>query len=94
MDAMGIFSFKEKPHGRTGNRNRYLMISSQKFWQLDHEAGRLQIVKIQIKWLENGQTIFWMINLLLFHMVLQPNAGYGPLIHDVFEITHTTRHSR
>jgi hypothetical protein len=29
-----------------------------------------------------------------FHMALQPNAGYGLLIHEVFEIIHRTRHSR
>jgi hypothetical protein len=34
------------------------------------------------------------ITLILFHMALQPNAGYGLLIHEVFEITNTTRHSR
>jgi hypothetical protein len=29
-----------------------------------------------------------------FHVALQPNAGYDLLILEVFEITHTTRHSR
>jgi hypothetical protein len=29
-----------------------------------------------------------------FHVALRLNAGYGLLIHEVFEITHTTRHSR
>jgi hypothetical protein len=29
-----------------------------------------------------------------FYVALQPNAGYGLLIHEVFEITHTTRHIR
>jgi hypothetical protein len=27
-------------HGRTGNRTQDIMISSQKLWTLDHEAGR------------------------------------------------------
>jgi hypothetical protein len=27
------------------------------------------------------------------HVALQSNTGYGLLIHEVFEITHTTRHS-
>jgi hypothetical protein len=31
---------RENPHGRTGNRTRELMISSQKLWALDHEAGQ------------------------------------------------------
>jgi hypothetical protein len=27
-----------------------------------------------------------------FYVALHPNAGYDHLIHEVFEITHTTRH--
>ena len=38
MVTVGIFPFKENSHGRTGNRTRDLMISSQKLWPLDHEA--------------------------------------------------------
>jgi hypothetical protein len=34
---------RKNPHGRTGNRTRDLMISSQKLWPLDHEAGLCQI---------------------------------------------------
>jgi hypothetical protein len=33
-------SSRKNPHGRTGNRTRDLIISSQKLWQLDHVAGR------------------------------------------------------
>jgi hypothetical protein len=40
MFTAGIFPFKENSHGRTGNRTRNLMISSQKLWPLDHEAGQ------------------------------------------------------
>jgi hypothetical protein len=43
MVTMEIFPFKENPHGRTVNRNRDLMVSSQKLWPLDHEAGPLQV---------------------------------------------------
>ena len=32
--------FRKNPHSRTGNRTRDLMISSQRLWPLDHEAGR------------------------------------------------------
>jgi hypothetical protein len=32
---------RKNPHVRTGNRTRDLMISSQKLWPLDHEAGRI-----------------------------------------------------
>jgi hypothetical protein len=31
---------KKNPHGRTGNRTRHIMISSQELWPLDHEAGQ------------------------------------------------------
>jgi hypothetical protein len=34
------------------------------------------------------------LSVIFFYMALQPNEGYGLLIHEVFEITHTTRHSR
>ena len=43
MVTVGIFPFKENFHGRAGNRTRDLMISSQRLWQLDHEAGQLKI---------------------------------------------------
>ena len=33
----------ENPHGRAGNRTRDLVISSQKLWPLDHEAGQPSI---------------------------------------------------
>jgi hypothetical protein len=39
---MGIFPFKEKPHGRTGKRTQDLMIISQKLRPLDHETGYIE----------------------------------------------------
>ena len=39
MVTLRIFPFKENSHGRAGNRTRDLMISSQRLWPLDHEAG-------------------------------------------------------
>jgi hypothetical protein len=36
---MGIFPFKEKTHGRAGNRTWDFIISIQKLLPLDHEAG-------------------------------------------------------
>ena len=39
MVTAGIFPFKENSHGRAGNRTRDLMISSQRLWPLDDEAG-------------------------------------------------------
>jgi len=37
----GILPFREKSHGTAGNRARDLMISSQRLWPLDHEAGHI-----------------------------------------------------
>ena len=42
MVTAGILPFRENSHGRAGNRIRDLMISSQRLWPLDHEAGRKQ----------------------------------------------------
>ena len=40
MVTTGILSpHKENSHGRAGNRTRDLVISGQKLWPLDHEAG-------------------------------------------------------
>ena len=39
MITTGILPHKENPHGRAGNQTRDLVISSQKLWPLDHEAG-------------------------------------------------------
>ena len=39
MVTAGILPFRENSHGRTGNRTRDLMISSQRLRPLDHEAG-------------------------------------------------------
>jgi hypothetical protein len=39
MVTAGIFPFKETSHGRAGNRTRDFMISNQRLWPLDHEAG-------------------------------------------------------
>ena len=41
MVTAGILPFRENSHGRAGNRTRDLMISSQRLWPLDHEAGQV-----------------------------------------------------
>ena len=41
MVTAGILPFRENSHGKTGNRTRDLMISSQRLWPLDHEAGQV-----------------------------------------------------
>jgi hypothetical protein len=40
---------RKNPHGRTGNRTRDLMISSQKLWPLDPKAGRGHSFKYEIQ---------------------------------------------
>jgi hypothetical protein len=50
---------RKNPHGRTGNRTRDLMISSQKLWPLDHNAGLITNYILLyftecIRWLING----------------------------------------
>jgi len=40
MVTAGILPFREYSHGIAGNRTRDLMISSQRLWALDLEAGR------------------------------------------------------
>ena len=40
MVTTGSSPYKENSHGRAGNQTRDLVISSQKLWPLDHEAGR------------------------------------------------------
>jgi len=42
MVTTEILPFKENSHGRTGDPTRDLMISSQRLWPLDHEAGHLR----------------------------------------------------
>ena len=41
MFTTEIFPARKNSHGRTGNRTRDLMISSQRTWPLYHEAGRI-----------------------------------------------------
>ena len=39
MVTVEIYPFKENSQDRVGNRTSNLMISSQRLWPLDHEAG-------------------------------------------------------
>jgi hypothetical protein len=42
---------RKNPHGRTGNRTQDLMISSQKLWPLDYEAGWDRVIQtIRVKY--------------------------------------------
>jgi hypothetical protein len=42
----------------------------------------------------NNTLFIYAVQFIYFYLALQPNAGYGLLIHEVFEITYTARHSR
>jgi len=42
MVTAGILPFTENSHSRAGNRTRDLMISMQRLWPLDHEAGQIR----------------------------------------------------
>ena len=46
MVTAGIIPFKENSHARAGNRTRDLMISSQRLWPLDREAGPFQLIYV------------------------------------------------
>jgi hypothetical protein len=39
---------RKNSHGRTGNRTRDLIISSQKLWPLDHQAGHTDKIQLNI----------------------------------------------
>jgi hypothetical protein len=47
MVATGILLYEENSHGRAGNRTRDLVVSSQKLWPPDHEAGQEEIELIK-----------------------------------------------
>jgi len=52
MVTAGILPFRENSHGRAGNRTQDLMISSQRDWPLDHEAGRPNNnINVDFEWL-------------------------------------------
>jgi hypothetical protein len=55
---------RKKPHGRTGNQTRYLMISSQKLWPLDHKlVGR--------NWWMLGSRIIAVLGRIIQHTQMQ-----------------------
>ena len=58
MVTAGILPFRENSHGRTGNRTRDLMISSQRLWPLDHEAGPMFWGRVQDYWLPTPLACF------------------------------------
>jgi len=47
MVTAGNLPFRENSHGRAGNRTRDLMISRQRLWPLDHEAGRSKVKRLK-----------------------------------------------
>ena len=85
MVTAGIFPFKENSHGRAGNRTRDLMISSQRLWPLDHEAGRGDWVVLRnicvYLWTKQAVCIAWLCN-MQFHIPrinpLIPSMAHRP----------------
>ena len=63
MVTAGIFPFKENSHGRAGNRTRDLMVSSQRLWPLDHEAG--QTIRKYSSWFTILPVVFMSFGFLL-----------------------------
>jgi hypothetical protein len=61
---------RKNPHVRPGNRTQDLMISSQKLWPLDHEAGLLVLIYIQ----QNALIVS--LHTLLSHIL--STACFGP----------------
>jgi hypothetical protein len=50
---------RKNPHGRAENRTRDLIISSQKLWPLDHEAGWLSWRNPRKNWQEEMPRLTW-----------------------------------
>jgi len=46
MVTVEILPIRENSHGRTGNRTLDLMISRQRLWPLDHEAGQRSYIYV------------------------------------------------
>jgi len=55
---------------------------------LTEKSGLTHLVEYQIKLLENIPVRLAQYRFLFCRVALQPNEGQGPLIHEVFEITH------
>jgi len=61
MVTAGILPFGENSHGRAGNWTRDLMISSQRLWPLDHEAGHILYLKV-IKFVGTETSSFFILS--------------------------------
>ena len=67
MVTAGILPFRENSHGRTGNRTRDLMISSQRLWPLDHEAGQGKTVNVlKFEFPVTYITVKWLSKFIIF----------------------------
>ena len=79
MVTAGILPFRENSHGRTGNRTRDLMISSQRLWPLDHEAGPVCKVSYNIESFKIKQFIY----ILYFVWILAKTLEYPRVLCEV-----------
>ena len=76
MVTAGILPFRENSHGRTGYRTRDLMISSQRLWPLDHEAGQF------------GSKYLTVIGLLVSEHGKECKVQYQTLVKTYFLFAH------
>jgi hypothetical protein len=75
---------RKNPHSRTGNRTWDLMISSQKLWPLDHEAGPLTLRNTSLVFTRSVKLIL----LSLSSTILQNFQGIYDLLSEVSKYQH------
>jgi hypothetical protein len=66
---------KKNPHGRTGNRTRGLMISSQKLWPLDLEAGHTFLYKSCKIATLNSPDLFQLTVMYFYNFFTRPSSS-------------------
>ena len=76
MVTAGILPFKENSRSRTRNRTRDLMISSQRLWPLDHEAGH--IYKYTMMYQSSTKNFIMFIIVLRQHVSILTESSSGP----------------
>ena len=83
--------FRKNSHGRAGNRTRDLMISSQKLWPLDHEAGHVVLYLVCKSFISPKKCDF----LKICQICCKPpkNKFYLPNTTHTWNIFHTSKNN-
>ena len=68
MVTAGILPFRENSHSRAGNRTWDLMISRQRLWPLDHEAGPVRVCML-----------YWLVIIIMVRFVARSDKHMQPL---------------